>query len=554
MSDLAVGKDSQLPKSWISAAIADVATLSPKFSATDVDVTDLVHFVPMASVAEDFEGIDTSQLRPYGQVRKGYTYFSEGDVLFAKITPCMENGKGALVPHLPQRHAFGSTEFHVLRSQGSVQPKWLAHYLSQPDFRKVARSNMAGTAGQLRVPTKWLAAAGIPLAPCAEQARIVEKLEELLSDLDAGVAELMAAQRKLALYRQSLLKAAVEGALTADWRAAHHDNAEPTGSLSPRKRGSMDAVAKTSKSMDSRLCGNDGQSETGAELLQRILTERRARWQAKQLSKFSDQGKTPPKDWQGKYKEPVAPGTIDLPALPEGWVWGTIDQIADVGTGVTPLRSKKQYFEEGTIPWVTSGALNDPVVTAANEYVTPLALGECRLEIYPAGSLLVAMYGEGKTRGKCSELRFPATINQAIAAIVLEGEAATVRGHLKTFLLNAYEAMRKQASGGVQPNLNLQIIKGLSLPLPPLDEQAEVQLRLSDQLLAFDAQQLALDRGLKQAAVQRKNILKAAFTGQLVPQDPNDEPASVLLDRIRAERAAEGTTAKKRGRTPRKTA
>jgi hypothetical protein len=111
----------------------------------------------------------------------------------------------------------------------------------------------------------------------AEQTRIVAKLEELLSDLDAGVAELKAAQKKLGQYRQSLLKAAVEGALTAEWRAAQ------------------------------KVGAGDTAPETGAQLLARILTERRARWEAKQLAKFAEQGKTPPKDWQNKYPEPVQP-------------------------------------------------------------------------------------------------------------------------------------------------------------------------------------------------------------------------------------------------------
>lgn len=122
----------------------------------------------------------------------------------------------------------------------------------------------------------------LAIAPAAQQTRIVAKLEELLSDLDAGVAELKAAQKKLAQYRQSLLKAAVEGSLTAEWRAKN----TPT--------------------------------ETGAQLLERILHERRARWEAKQLAKFKEQGKAPPKDWQKKYPEPVQPDTTDLPALPEG--------------------------------------------------------------------------------------------------------------------------------------------------------------------------------------------------------------------------------------------
>ena len=359
-----------------------------------------------------------------------------------------------------------------------------------------------------------VALAEIPfrLPPSGEQTRIVAKLEELLSDLDAGVAELKAAQKKLAQYRQSLLKAAVEGALTAAWRTQH----QPT--------------------------------ETGAQLLQRILQERRARWEARQLAKFAEQGKTLPKDWQKKDPEPVQPDASGLPQLPQGWVWATIDQIAQVGTGVTPLRSKSAYFNEGTIPWVTSGALNSEAVASATELVTELALKECRLELYPVGSLLVAMYGEGKTRGKCSELRIPATINQAIAAIVLEPAAQSCKAYLKAFLLDSYEKMRAQASGGVQPNLNLQIVKAIALPLPPCSEQAEITQLLDGQFDQISQQQIAVQVSLQQSTAQRQNILRAAFSGQLVPQDPHDEPASALLERIRAERAARDAVKKPRGR------
>ena len=184
---------------------------------------------------------------------------------------------------------------------------------------------------------------GLPLmvAPAAEQTRIVEKLEELLSDLDAGVAELKAAQKKLAQYRQSLLKAAVEGALTADWRAARRAaNAEAVDPSSPpsfpRRRESSSGGAP--ETQDSRRRGND-EAETGAQLLSRILTERRSRWQTRQLAKFEAQDKAPPKDWQAKYPEPVAPDTAGLPALPLGWVWASAEQLCDFITkGTTPSK------------------------------------------------------------------------------------------------------------------------------------------------------------------------------------------------------------------------
>ena len=430
-----------------------------------------------------------------------------GDVLVSMTRPNLN--AVALVPaHLDG--AIGSTGFHVLRSRW-LHPDFLVALVQTQSFIDAMSAVVQG-ALYPAVRPRDIAAYAFTFETPVQQTRIVAKLEELLSDLDAGVAELNAAQKKLAQYRQSLLKAAVEGALTAEWRTQH----QPT--------------------------------ETGAQLLQRILQERRARWEARQLAKFAEQGKTLPKDWQKKYPEPVQPDASGLPQLPQGWVWATIDQIAQVGTGVTPLRSKSAYFNEGTIPWVTSGALNSEAVASATELVTELALKECRLELYPVGSLLVAMYGEGKTRGKCSELRIPATINQAIAAIVLEPAAQSCKAYLKAFLLDSYEKMRAQASGGVQPNLNLQIVKAIALPLPPCSEQAEITQLLDGQFDQISQQQIAVQVSLQQSTAQRQNILRAAFSGQLVAQDPHDEPASALLERIRAERAAQGAVKKPRGR------
>ena len=435
-----------------------------------------------------------------------------GDVLVSMTRPNLN--AVALVPEQLDG-AVGSTGFHVLRSRW-LNPRFLLALVQTQNFIDAMSSVVQG-ALYPAVRPRDIAAYAFSFETPVQQTRIVEKLEELLSDLDAGVAELKAAQKKLAQYRQSLLKAVVEGTLTAEWRKQN----TPV--------------------------------ETGAQLLERILTERRARWEAKQIAKFKEQGKTPPKDWHKKYPEPVQPDTTDLPELPQGWAWATIDQLAAIGTGVTPLKSKSQYYVGGDIPWVTSGALNNEMVTEAIEYVTPLALKECRLELYPAGSLLVAMYGEGKTRGKCSELAIPATINQAIAALVLEEAAIVCKPYIKSFLLKSYDDMRNQASGGVQPNMNLQIVRSIAIPIPPLDEQHAITDTLSAQLEAAKEQGAAIDLSLKQSTAQRQNILRAAFAGQLVPQDPSDEPASVLLERIRAERAATACMKKPRGRKAKET-
>lgn len=490
-----------LPASWDVASLGEIALLSPKPDLAQLDENDQVHFVPMAAVAEDFGGLDASQTRRLAEVRKGYTYFSAGDVLLAKITPCMENGKGALVPPLELEHAFGSTEFHVLRPAGVASGKWIAHYLSQPDFRRVARHNMTGTAGQLRVPSKWLAEVGIPLAPLAEQTRIVEKLEELLSDLDAGVAELKAAQRKLAQYRQSLLKSAVEGALTADWRARN----------APR--------------------------ETGAELLQRILRERRARWEQKQLAKFAEQGKTPPKDWRDKYPEPVAPDTTGLPALPEGWVWATYEQVSTRVT-VGHVGPMKQHYVASGVPFLRSQNVRENRFSAegllfiSREFHDELSKSKLRpgdIVVVRSGSVGVScVIPDSLEEANCSDL-------------VLIQEPHGVLPLFGAYFMNsaAKRDVRRGQSGIALTHFNTQAVAALRISVPPFEEQERIVEIVAENLAAIERLELDVANELKLATAQRKNLLRAAFAGQLVPQDPRDEPAGELLARIRAARAGQ---------------
>lgn len=465
---------SELPKGWAAARLIDVTSI--KTGKLDANAANIDGQYPFFTCAEEISRINTYSFDTNAVLLAGNGFFN------------VKRFKG---------------KFDAYQRTYVIEPLEIdvdfLYQVFQYLLPVIASKSRGSTIKYLRIGD--IQNIEFKLPPAAEQTRIVAKLEELLSGLEAGVAELKAAQKKLVQYRQSLLKAAVEGTLTKAWR-----DATPA-------------------------------SETGQALLARILKERRVRWEAKQLLKFAAAGKAPPKDWQKKYPEPAKPDTTGLAKLPEGWVWATVEQLAHVGTGVTPLRSKPAYFEGGTTPWVTSGALNDEFVTTANETVSELALKECRLEVYPVGSLLVAMYGEGKTRGKCSELMIPATINQAIAALVLESEAQNCKAYLKAFLLNSYEKMREQASGGVQPNLNLLIVKSIVLPLPPVAEQNEMTRQLSSFFEQIDAQQIAVEHSLKQSAAQRKNILQAAFAGRLVAQDPKDEPASVLLARIAKERS-----------------
>lgn len=153
-----------------------------------------------------------------------------------------------------------------------------------------------------------------------------------------------------------------------------------------------------------------------------------------------------------------------------------------------------------------------------------------------SGTLLVAVYGEGQTRGRCAELAIDATCNQACAAIALHGGLTPYRRFIRMHFDASYGAHRMLASGGVQPNLNSGIIKDMVLPIPPIAEQARIVEEAERQFSFIEAAERAVDAGLARSAALRRSVLKAAFDGRLVPQDPSDEPASVLLEWIRASR------------------
>ncbi|MGW0073384.1 gas vesicle protein GvpC, partial [Streptosporangium sandarakinum] len=225
--------------------------------------------------------------------------------------------------------------------------------------------------------------------------------------------------------------------------------------------------------------------------------------------------------------------------LPTRWEWVSIGDIADVGTGMTPLRSRQDYYADGTVPWVTSTLVNKPFIGEVKQYVTEKALVETSLKIWPKGTIVVAMYGEGQTRGRSSEMLIDATMNQACAAIVLKPQYENRRPWVKLALEANYERMRRLASGGVQPNLNLSLVRGIRIPLPPKEEQDRI---LSD-VDEARSRQMRLGQALAAAEIRgkalRRALLTEAFAGRLVPQDPADEPASELLARIKAERAAQ---------------
>lgn len=174
-----------VPEGWRLASLGTVCAINPsRKGRTNYDDMMPVTFVPMAAVDEVRGIIAAPETRPFSAVKKGYTWFIENDVLFAKITPCMQNGKAAIARNLANGVGFGSTEFHVLRPGPDVLPEWVHLFVRQPSFRAAAAQHFTGSVGQQRVPESFLATQLIPVPPLAEQRRIVARIEELAARIE----------------------------------------------------------------------------------------------------------------------------------------------------------------------------------------------------------------------------------------------------------------------------------------------------------------------------------------------------------------------------------
>ncbi|WP_306603240.1 restriction endonuclease subunit S [Azonexus sp.] len=499
----------ELPAGWEKAELSEICLVNPTIDKSAIADDLVVSFVPMPAVEAESGVIDVSATRKFGEVKKGYTPFREGDVLFAKITPCMENGKMAVVPALHNGLGFGSTEFHVLRAHPGISPQFVYYFVSSRAFRHVAEHNMSGAVGQRRVTTPYLSACKIPVPPTAEQHRIVAKIEELFSELDQGVASLKTAREQLKVYRQSLLKNAFEGKLTAAWRAAHRD-----------------------------------QLESAAALQQRINREREARHQ-QQLADWQTAGQSGPKP---KPPKPLPPLTVEelavLPVLPEGWGWVRLETIQAFGKHAVkagPFGSalKKEFYVSdgfkiyGQEQVIRGDHAYGDYFISESKYAD---LSSCAVRPF---DVLISLVG---TIGKVlvlPELARPGIINPRLVKISLNlaaYEPAFFKAYFESGFLRSLYATESQ--GTTMDILNLGMIQGLPYPLCSLDEQREILSVLDAKLSEADQLDQTLATALQQADALRQSILKKAFHGQLVKQAKNEEPATALLERIRAERSA----------------
>ena len=217
--------------------------------------------------------------------------------------------------------------------------------------------------------------------------------------------------------------------------------------------------------------------------------------------------------------------------IPEGWVWTRLGMIGNWQAGATPSKGNTKYYK-GNIPWLKTGDLNDNYITKIPEHISELALKETSVKLNPTGSILIAMYGA--TIGKLGILTFPATTNQACCAC--QPSDAIIAKYLFSFLLSHRQTFIQRGTGGAQPNISKEKIVSTLIALPPLEEQKRIAKAIIDLLKItgnIESKKQCLHNSLENT---KSKILDLAIRGKLVPQDPNEEPASVLLERIQAEK------------------
>src|SRR5690606_38006835 len=479
--------------SWASVSISDVVEVNPRFDKGGIEDNAEVSFVPMPAVGAETGEIDVSGTKLFGDVKKGYTGFLEGDVLFAKITPCMENGKMAIVPALKNGIGFGSTEFHVLRPLPGIEPKFVYYFVSSKQVRYDAEHNMTGAVGQKRVPAGYLAGKSLPLPPTNEQKRIVAKIETLFSELDKGIEALKTARDQLKVYRQAVLKHAFEGKLTARWREENKDKLETPEQL----------LARVPAPVQPR-----GGREASVEV-----------------------------------SEGVAALAVNKPKKinAEGWAWTPLLRVARQETGHTPSREPPEY-SGGNEYWIgiVDARLNHAqVINATLQKVTTEGLDTSSARTLPTGTVCLsrtASVGYVCIMGK------PMATSQDFATWTCT-EALEPK-YLMYAIMAEGDEIRRFGKGTTHTTIYFPEIRALHIALPSVEEQRAIVAHVEEKLQQTDIMLNELSAQLARADVLRQSILKKAFSGQLVPQDPNDEPAAVLLEPIRVEKAQQGSTSK----------
>ena len=494
-----------LPPGWVAATAGAVCE----------KIQDGTHFSPKRQLsAGRYSYITAKNVRPEGLDLRNVTFLSETDhrAIYKRCDPKRDdvllvkdgvNAGNAAMNTLDEEISLLSSVCFLRPYPGVLDGAFLRYYLLSPAASEHLAGKLTGTAIR-RIVLHRVRDLPVHVAPLPEQRRIVEAIESHFTRLDDAVATLERVHRNLKRYRVSVLKAAVEGRLVP----------------------SEAELARTERR----------DYEPASVLLERILAERRRRWEAS--------GR------KGKYQEPVAPDPSALRALPEGWCWTSVDALTwDAGYGTS-----QRCTHEGVgppvlrIPNVQGQAISLDDIKYATEAENLRSEGA----VEPGDLLFIRTNGSRGLIGRGAVIIQPLPRVYHFASYLIRLRLLNMdvvprwMGLAWHTPLLRKQILAEAASSAGQYNVSLRAAITFAVPLPPTAEQQRILSEVERSTSLVDASEQGLDAAGSRCARLRQSILKWAFEGKLADQDPSDEPASALLERIKAERAAATTTKKSR--------
>lgn len=513
-----------LPSSWTKAQFCAVCSYIQRGKSPQYD--DNARFPVLNQKCIRWDSIQYEHLKFIKETQwnslDSHRFLQDGDILWNST------GTGTIgraCHYLGQRQfprIVVDSHVTIVRASSHASSKYIFYYIMSPFVQQRIVDMQSGSTNQVELGKQAICDSEIPVAPQAEQARIVSRIEELFSDLDKGEENLRRAQAQLKRYRQSVLKAAVTGELTRAWREQNADKLD-----------------------------------SGEALLKRILKARRAAWEKAEMEKLRAKGKPPMGDaWKARYVEPQGPNTEGLPELPEGWAWARMEQLGFVESGQTPAGIEEAVCPKGEFPWFKVSSMNtegnEQYLVKSEWNIHREQANRLGLRIRPKGTIVFPKRGGAILTNKKRVLGRDAAYDLNLMGFV---PVDFVGGYLLAY----YHGLDLKTiyDGSNVPQINYYDVANLVVAIPPADEMALIPDLVDSLLSQIEVMEREAQNALAGSRALRQSILKSAFSGKLVPQDPNDEPAEELLRRIAAERAAQGdrpakSAAPRAPRAPRK--
>lgn len=408
--------------------------------------------------------------------KHGYDFLSKstlhgGELILSNIGSV---GKVFRVPYFDRPMTLASNSVMV-KCYNSRDYDWMYYFLLSPIGFEELKSITTGTAVPKFNKTD-LKTIPLPVSHLAEQQRIVDRIESLFAKLDEAKEKAQAVVDSFETRKAAILHKAFTGELTAKWREEHY--------------ATDNTVLMDIKNYSSS-------------------------WSAKEKDLLSrEQAKS------------------EVVVLDNGheWIRCTIGAVGRVTNGSTPLRKEPKYWS-GKIPWISSGEVRNNIIESSNECISEEGYANSSVKLLPIGTVLIAMIGEGKTRGQSAILDIEATINQNVAAIVVEHNCV-LPYYIWYWLQMNYAKNREKGSGSGPQALNCQRVRELDFFVPNLKEQKEVVNILRKALAKEQQSKEAAEAVLDQINLMKKSILARAFRGEMGTNDPSEESAVELLKQI----------------------